>query len=173
MSKSEKPKVEDILQNLEDKPPAKPSKLTAVYNAASGAGDLVANIAKGFAWAGEKLYAGYHLPGVKETLLWPYDKDTSTTGKAIGVGVLAAGIGAAYFSWGWTLFGSKLLASAAVAKGTQFGVAFGTKLIFNESAADTASIVPQKKSEADAEIGELPEAPKVKATSRKADRNEM
>ncbi len=173
MSKSEKPDVEDILQNLENKPAAKPSKVGAAFNAASGVGDLVVNLTKFFAKAAQKAYDVYRIPAVNKTIYWPFEKDDSTTGKAMAVGVLAAGVGAGYFTFGlgWTLLGSKLLASAVVAKGTQFGVAFGTKLIFNESAADTETITPQKKSAADADMGDLPATPKVKPTASKSDRN--
>jgi hypothetical protein len=175
MSKPEKSKVEDVLLNLEDKPPEKPSALSKAYNAASGVGSLAVNLTNFFAKAAQKAYDVYRIPAVNKTIYWPYEKDETSTGKAMAVGVLAVGVGAGFvtYGWGWTLLGSKLLASAAVAKGTQFGVAFGTKLIFNDSADDVERVVPQKKSAADADMGDLPEAPKVKATSRKADRNEM
>ena len=173
--KNEQP-AKDVLKDLENEPAQKTnSKLQNTFNFFAMLGEFAVNAKDAAIWVAKSAYKIYQMPPVKAAIYSPFSKAQTPTEKLVSVGVLAAGIGAGYMTYGlgWTIYGSKLLASAAVCKGTQMGIGFAKHLFNGASTGEdidlTSAGKPVKKSQADAEMGDETAPKTPKSTGKKFD----
>ncbi|MCS5596486.1 MAG: hypothetical protein NZ828_04470 [Alphaproteobacteria bacterium] len=176
MSTPKKDQPEDILKDLENDPQEKSnSRLTNVFNFFSCLGKLAVRAKDLAVVTAVGLYNAHNNPVVNKVLYSPFAKAKTPVEKAVSVGVLAAGIGAAYSTWG--LFGTTLLtntfAAAATCKGTQFAIGFAKHYFLDKTPSQGVDVDQPKKSQADAEMGDVDAPKKPKATGQKFDPNQF